>query len=183
MAVDSLGRIYVAGRVSISSSVSGVTTYWHRFAVARFRANGSLDTSFGNGGVVRHFVEARSDDAAAMSAPRNLEIGEFALQPDGKLVLAGQPVGQTGVALVRLDEAGRLDTSFGSGGVARVPRSEPFQAGKLAIANDGSIYLAGHSGVHLGESRLHTVVLKLNAQGFVDAGFGSGGEARVDLAG
>jgi uncharacterized delta-60 repeat protein len=86
------------------------------FAVARFNANGTLDTSFGSGGQV----------GVEFFAPPMQGAQEFAdavlVQPDGKILVAGSArQGQIRFApiqgaLARFNANGTLDSSFGTGG-------------------------------------------------------------------
>ena len=86
------------------------------FAVARFTANGSLDTSFGTGGQA----------SVEFFAPPMQGAQEFAravlVQPDGKILVAGSArQGQIRFApiqgaIARFNANGTLDTSFGAGG-------------------------------------------------------------------
>src|SRR5580704_13901878 len=86
------------------------------FAVARFNANGSLDTSFGTGGQA----------SVEFFAPPMQGAQEFAravlVQPDGKTLVAGSArQGQLRFApiqgaLARFNANGTLDTTFGTGG-------------------------------------------------------------------
>jgi Ca2+-binding RTX toxin-like protein len=64
--------------------------------VIRYRADGTIDTAFGNGGVFLLPIDAT----------------RIAVAADGSIFAAGAG------AAVRLTPAGRLDSSFGSGGVA-----------------------------------------------------------------
>lgn len=70
-AVDSKGRIVVAG----DRPGAGVDM---PFFVARFKANGRLDKSFGSGGVLTETVPGKSVDARALS-----------ILPSGKILVAG----------------------------------------------------------------------------------------------
>ena len=77
------------------------------FALARFRPNGSLDTSFSGDGV----ATTNRLNASGISA--------IALQPNGKIVAAGSAFDGTGrldFALARFLPNGKLDQSFGDGG-------------------------------------------------------------------
>src|SRR5207247_383388 len=76
------------------------------FALARYRADGSVDLTFGSGG--RVVTDFGGDDTAFA----------LAVQPDGKIVVAGVSTGggTMDFALARYDSDGALDTSFGSGG-------------------------------------------------------------------
>src|SRR5205807_1340610 len=77
------------------------------FAVARYNPDGSLDASFGTGGLVTTDFASGSDFASAVT-----------LQPDGKIVVAGTAYTGTGsdFAVARYDADGSPDSTFGSGG-------------------------------------------------------------------
>ena len=92
IAIQPNGKILVAGSSSNSSNVD--------FAVVRYNSDGSLDNNFwsndslklfGNGGKVT--VDFGGDDFAY----------DIALQPDGKIVLAGEALGLFGVARLQND--------------------------------------------------------------------------------
>ena len=100
-------RLIAAGRV-----LSSTTTY--DMLVARYDANGQLDSSFGGSGFVDSGL-AGDDQAYGV-----------ARQSDGKFVVAGM-LGLTtteGVVLLRLHGNGTADTTFGINGVSEIaPRS------------------------------------------------------------
>jgi uncharacterized delta-60 repeat protein len=102
--------------------------------VERFLANGQIDTTFGTGGKI--------SVAANASSPH------FALQPDGKIDLAGvTPAGLApdsgSVTVTRFNSDGSLDTAFGTGGTASSAMpSRPFVDG-IAIQTDGTIVVVG----------------------------------------
>ena len=104
--------------------------------VARYNADGSLDTSFDGDGRV---VGAPSPDNGAFGV---------VVQPDGKVVVAGFVSGTswpTRLALVRYTVRGKLDSTFGSGGVATtdvLPRSGAL-AQDLVRQPDGKFVAAG----------------------------------------
>jgi len=82
-----------------------------KFAVARYKPKGTLDPTFGTGGVVVTDVGSYRDEAYGV-----------ALQPDGDIVAAGvQGAGRPGsnVAVVRYLPDGTPDPSFGNGGIVR----------------------------------------------------------------
>src|SRR5207247_1569409 len=88
-----------------SGSTSG---RWDSIAAtqqSRLKASpGELDVSFsGDGKVTTQFASESADEAHAV-----------AVQPDGKIVAAGESTGD--FALARYTIAGTLDTSFGDGG-------------------------------------------------------------------
>lgn len=79
------------------------------FALVRYLENGSLDLTFGSGGVVVTPFGSGHDRATSL-----------ALQPDGRIVVAGWTHGAAGadVAVARYRADGTLDPSFGTGGKA-----------------------------------------------------------------
>ena len=124
------GRIVLAG-VALNGSGNG------SFAVARFRANGTLDPSFGSGGVTKLKVGKSS-----------IALG-LAIDSRRRIVLAGS--GGSGLGsgvLVRLTPRGRRDHSFGGGdGVARGPRGLKFTVfTDLAIQRNRKIVVTGLGG-------------------------------------
>src|SRR5690349_7533616 len=77
-------------------------------------AAGALDPSFGTDGV------ALVDPIAAGSPPGGRPVNAAALQPDGRIVLAGTNASNGHFAVVRLTPDGALDSRFGSGGEAEI---------------------------------------------------------------
>lgn len=69
----------------------------------------------------------------------------MAIQPDGRIVLAGSIWPQAG-ALARLEPDGTVDRTFGRGGFVVDRRLPPFQA--LALGSDGRIVAAPVGGLH-----------------------------------
>ena len=133
------------------------------FAVARFLPNGALDAGFGSGGIAWIALGSGEDVARAVVQ-----------QADGKLVVAGNAVGGSPTvsrfALVRYLANGTLDTSFGSGGQVLLTGSGR-GAAALHLQNDGKL-VAGGWGF---DAREVFVLARLNADGTLDASFGSGG--------
>ena len=87
------------------------------FILARFNADGSLDASFGTGG-----GKVITDMGSGTGRKRRMAV---AIQPDGKIVVAGYaaipnvppaPQLPPTFALARYNTDGSLDTSFGTGG-------------------------------------------------------------------
>ena len=146
------------------------------FALARFRADGSLDTTFGNQGtqVVAFDLEPGGNDRA---------FGVFELA-DGKL----QVVGSAGIgaapydlpASLRLHPDGQLDAGYGTGGKAWLA-SHPLGTGANFIFShaargaDGRIVLAGLC-TSCGQGGLPDLLaVRLTASGQADASFGNQG--------
>ncbi len=127
---------------------------------------GSLDTTFGTGGI---FTTSYTQyDTTINSAA--------AIQSDGKIVLGGTiPGGDSQVAaLIRLNTNGTLDSSFGSGGVVTsdFDLTDGAVVTAIAIQPNGQI-LAGAVGALL----IQSAVGRFNANGTLDTTFGTGGFA------
>ncbi|GKQ59582.1 hypothetical protein QMTAC487_34430 [Sphaerotilus sp. FB-3] len=157
MAVQADGAIVVAGQ----ATVGGV-----QYAlVQRYLADGSLDSSFSGDGTALWGDVSQFCEASAV-----------AIDAQGRIVLGGTVSGATAVARVTAD--GMLDTAFGGGnGYAWVDAGLGADlVGALAIQSDGRILLGGSAGND------HALV-RWNDDGTLDAGFGSGGIVRTDVAG
>jgi uncharacterized delta-60 repeat protein len=122
------------------------------------------------------------------------EISAMAVQADGKVLVGGRFKDGRGLALARLLPDGRLDSSFGSGGMVAVALSPPGmltgvhrenrdRALSIAPLVNGEILVAGEAGLTAAESCIstcvgsnwHAVVLEFSADGSLDPSFGTGG--------
>jgi uncharacterized delta-60 repeat protein len=156
------GKIVVAGSASDTSGKG-------YFALARYNPSGSLDASFGSGGIVTTALGFYSNVAGV------------ALQADGKIVAAGATdVNDTTVAaLVRYNPNGSLDPTFGSGGKVRTPIGPYAFLSDVAIQTDGRIVAAG-SGVTSNYEQ-EVAVLRYLTNGSLDPTFGSGGKVLTKI--
>src|SRR5262245_57018123 len=136
LAVQTDGRIVVVGKAE--------QPFGGDFALARYNADGSLDSSFGTGGMVTTDFALRDDGATCV-----------ALQSDSKVVVAGytqEADGSYDFAVVRYNTDGSLDTSFGAGGKVIIEfqdlpnRTVDEFASGVAIQGGGTIVVAGTSG-------------------------------------
>jgi uncharacterized delta-60 repeat protein len=116
------GKIVAAG---FADNVSFV----REFALARYAAAGSLDATFGSGGTLTTAIGPSAEGDAA------------ALQPDGKIILAGNA--NNGFALARYTPTGSLDTSFGGGGTVTTAIGAGAAADAVALQPNGRIVAAG----------------------------------------
>lgn len=121
------GKILVAG--------DSTTTSGRDFALVRYNANGTLDTSFGNGGKVTTDFAGFDDGAVSVH-----------LQPNGKIILTGtaQNSSDSDFAVARYNSDGTLDTSFGTNGKI----TTNFGKGELvseSVLHDGVLTLVGSS--------------------------------------
>jgi uncharacterized delta-60 repeat protein len=160
MLVQGDGKIVLAGTASFKKGSPGP------FALVRYTASGSLDSSFGSGGIVATSFPATSTEV---------------IQPDGKIVVAGGD-GSTAWALARYNANGTLDTSFGSGGeVWTIPAGYPSVGGiaGMALQGDGKIVVATGLGTGSGPGSQQFTVARYNANGTLDTSFGTAGTGIV----
>ncbi|MFJ7070537.1 calcium-binding protein [Streptomyces sp. NPDC101115] len=144
------------------------------FSVARYNANGSLDTGFGDAGLVRVEEFGGSADGA-----------DVALLPDGRIVAAGKG-GGSGFALVRLNGLdGSLDPSLGGDGavVAGFTPSSPQDAGgiarRLTLQPDGKAVSIGY----VGSTAFDIGLARYNTNGTLDSTFSGDGMVTADFGG
>lgn len=140
------------------------------FAAARFTSSGLVDTTFGSNGIV---LAAVSDEPGGQGTG-------VAVQPDGKIVVAGdappfyslsENLEQVRFALLRFNSDGSLDNTFGlKGKVMTFISTNSVSAGPIAIQPDGKIVGAGS--VNFSPNIL---VVRYNPDGSLDNSFGSGG--------
>jgi uncharacterized delta-60 repeat protein len=170
LALQPDGKILAAGTVFAHGAEAD------EFALARFLADGKLDSSFGSGGIVSTHV------GAGASAGQSL-----ALQPDGRIVVVGTAYsnGPTDddFAVVRYTPDGRLDPEFGTRGMVTTDfgsgdagaRASLDRAGGVAIGADARIVVAGST---RGDHQTFAVA-RYNPDGSLDSSFGAGGKAQV----
>ena len=148
------GKIVVAGR-----GISGSQSF---FALTRYNTNGSLDNTFGIGGIVSTSIGSTSDADA------------IAIQTDGKIVAAGQ--GKNGAqyhfALSRYNTNGSLDNTFGSGGIISTSIGTLSRIYDIAIQTDGKIVAAGYSDIG---TQYNCVLTRYIINGSLDITFGING--------
>lgn len=180
MCADMAGDYDVAFSVAVQPDGKIVTAGYSKtgpsydFSLARFNTNGSFDTNFGNGGVVTTPVGPSEDICIAM-----------ALQPDGKIVLAGYVwdvnITDTDYGVVRYNTNGTLDNTFGTNGIATGPISNGYDyLRSVEIQPDGKIVAAGQTGT-AGFTDL--CLLRFTAAGTLDPTFNGTGIIIDDVNG
>jgi uncharacterized delta-60 repeat protein len=103
--------------------------------------------------------------------------GDVVVQPDGKIVVAGgHGAGASIFTLVRYEEDGSRDTSFGTNGVAMADFGSGGSefAVALRLTAGGAIVAAGMADDRIALARFDTV-------GVLDASFGAGGMTTTDV--
>ena len=151
VAVQADGKIVVAGFTE--SANNGLD-----FAILRYNTNGTLDTTFGTGGIVTTDFDHLDDQAA-----------DVALQADGKIVVFGTvtvAANTTEFGVTRYNTNGTLDNTFGTGGLVTTNVGPFATAERMVIQPDGKIVVVGGNGFHL---------VRYDPNGSLDTSFGTGG--------
>ena len=153
VAVQGDGKIVAAGYSNASGGGA--------FALARYTADGKLDSSFGRGGTV---LTSIGDSGSAYAV---------ALQPDGMIVAAGysKVYSDGDFTVVRYTADGKLDSSFGHGGKVLTTLGGMDVASAVALQRDGKIVAAGRR--NLGS---FFGVVRYTADGKLDSSFGHDGK-------
>lgn len=160
--VQSDGKILAAGRFySVANPISA------DFALVRYNTNGSLDNTFGNGGIVITDIDSS-------------EMGKAVLvQLDGKIVVVGDIINQDFV-LVRYNTDGSFDNSFGVGGkvISDITGTNGF-ATSAVLQSDGKILVTGSirpNGIY-GD----IVLIRYKTNGSLDSTFDGDGIQTKDI--
>jgi uncharacterized delta-60 repeat protein/uncharacterized repeat protein (TIGR01451 family) len=163
VAIQSDGKIVVAGWSWDSSNTV--------FSLARYTETGVLDAGFGVGGTVTQTVGTHAEGRAV------------AFQPDGKIVVAGYSYAGFGESnydftLLRYDDSGSLDGSFGSSGVVTTAfgNDADDRIYDIAIRENGAIVAVGAN-----EPDYYLAVVQYTPDGAPLLGFGSVGRVNTDL--
>jgi uncharacterized delta-60 repeat protein len=149
VALDSNGDIVVAG-------FSFTETRSYDFDVWRVNPDGTLDGSFGVGGVVTTDILVPGSEGA----------GGVVAQPDGRMVVF------SGNRVLRYAADGSLDTTFAGDGIADISLT---WAADLAVDGQGRVIAVGTFVIPGGPPLFRFGVVRLNADGAPDVTFGDGG--------
>ena len=164
LALQPDGKILVAGYATVTGSPK------RDILVLRFTASGELDPAFGDAGVFVYNGSGNGTDIAFA----------VALQPDGKILVAGESATALSqdALILRLLPNGTLDTSFAGQGVFLFNG----QAGGLdrffdvKVQADGKVLAAGSTS---GVAGVDVLLVRLDPGGALDASFGAGGAVRL----
>jgi uncharacterized delta-60 repeat protein len=116
-----------------------------------------------------------------LSGPVDNDAFASALQADGKIVVVGTNDGlEQDIAISRYNTDGSLDTSFDGDGKVVVNAGNDDEGFGVAIQADGKIVVVGTTYSGLDDDFL---VLRLNADGSPDTGFGVNGIVSTDITG
>ena len=168
IALDQAGNLGSDNRIVIVGYTSGRNTAF----VARFNANGTLDTTFGTGGSV--VLQAATSGGQPTGVSR---IMAARLAKDGKILILGDG-SDRGMTVMRLNTNGAIDASFGTNGRTTIKysgSSEYDEPASLALQGNGKIVAAGYATSRLtGTPHQDFFVARLLPNGQPDNGFGDG---------
>ncbi len=123
------GKILAAGNCRTSFGTND-----QKFALVRLLADGNLDISFDSDGIV--ITTMNSSDICR----------SIALQPDGKILLAGNAIPSNNYSIARYDNTGVLDPTFdGDGKVFTSISTSNDEANSLVLLSDGKFMVSGGS--------------------------------------
>ncbi len=172
LALQADGKIVVAGFAWVKppkSKGGPQPANNHAVALLRYNADGTLDTSFGTGGIV---VDNYTDDNDLPG------LNGVALQSDGKILVAGS-VGTASPLdagfVRRYDTDGSLDTAFGAGGTISIS-AQLHVSPSIAVDGDDRILFASGTG---GDG----VIARYDEDGVLDTTFGVSGWFETGLSG
>ena len=175
-AVPSSVVIQPNGKIVVAGGAFPLFTFLGNFELVRYNPNGSLDTSFGNGGIV------------TTTFPEGSYAFDVALQPNGKIVAAGTVFvdfdpgesSDTDFALARYNPDGTPDATFGNGGQV----STDFvgfedDAFSVLIQPDGKIVAVGSANDPT--TYYDFAAVRYLSNGTIDATFGVAGKVQTDF--
>ncbi len=116
----------------------GETELWYTLLLVRFQADGTLDGTFSDDGIVRHNYGNVDDEA-----------DDLVLTPDGSILVSGYTVTTTynfSALLMKFTPEGEVDATFGDAGAVEEDLDDYDYASNMALQADGKIVIAGTSG-------------------------------------
>lgn len=159
------GKLLVAG-----SAWNGID---NDFAIARYNSNGSPDKTFGNNG--QQITDLGATDEAV----------SIALQPDGKIVVAGRSGDNYGLyqfAAARYTADGILDNTFnGNGKLLLSSLGKQDLCSSVALQRDGKIVMIGFTYIGNGSNDSRFAIARLNSDGSLDNTFSDDGKQVTDF--
>ena len=175
-AVPSSVVIQPDGKIVVAGGAFPLFTFLGNFEVVRYNPNGSLDTSFGDGGIVTTIFPAGS------------YASDVALQSDGKIIAAGTVfvdfiIGEssdTDFALARYNPDGTPDATFGNGGQVTTDfLGFEDDAFSVLIQPDGKIVAVGSANDPA--TFYDFAAARYLSNGTIDTTFGVAGKVRTDF--
>ncbi len=165
---QALGLVLLPGGKMVAGGYATRASTGSDLALARYNTNGSIDRTFGIGGLSIADYWGKTD-----------AMYKLALQPDGKLVgngMATRPDGTTDFAVARFNADGAPDNTFGWGGRVATDFFGQSDLGlSLLLMPDGKI-IAGGLAFNPATNSQDLALAKYNANGSIDTSFASSGK-------
>jgi uncharacterized delta-60 repeat protein len=163
---DDIGNALLAqsdAKIIIIGSSDDDTDY----TLIRYNVDGSLDNTFGTGGIVTQDVNGSLDEGRAA-----------VLQPDGKIIVTGRtgPNWSKKNFTSRHHSNGTLDTSFGTNGFSFVTDEDAVPE-TVSLQTDGKIVIVGD---YLGPNDRDQLIWRFDGNGNLDNTFGTNGVTSTD---
>lgn len=153
------------GKIVMAGNVNGMNAL-----TARFLPNGAFDSSFAQKGYT-----ILSSAYIAF---------DLALQPDGKILIAGQGLNASNFLLARYLNDGTLETQFGNAGIVLTDMTDMSEyLSSIALQTDGKIVVAGRYDYNSQyANNFKTAVIRYNNDGSFDNSFGNNAISTLQFA-
>jgi uncharacterized delta-60 repeat protein len=186
VAVQSDGKVLVAGPFEHNPSAPGDAAKDTDVAVSRFDSTGNLDASYGTGG------SAKVDLSTGVAVSEDNYVGDtmwgITVMPDDRVLVVAakraEGAGRTDrdLAVVMLDKSGKRDPSFAEGGTLTVDVGGGSETPKVALVqSDGKILVSGYTRSAGETPVVSPVLVRVLPDGTFDTAFGTNGVSNVQL--
>ena len=161
LAVQEDGKILLVG--------SSFSSLFYHITILRYNIDGSLDSNFDDDGIQINIIGVSSKGHSVV------------LQPDGKILLAGQISNENedDFVLCRYNNDGSLDNTFSEDGIQTTDFGNFDRGYSVALQTDGKIVVAGTLGI-LEDHDMG--IARYNSDGSLDITFGDFGRQIIDIA-
>jgi uncharacterized delta-60 repeat protein len=162
------------GKIVVAGHTNPMHTTYEDLALVRYNANGTLDTSFGTGGMVTtHFALPLDGHWNPHNLNLAIDPNASPLDPNSGKIVVGAQTQEAGALVVRYKTDGTLDTGFGANHTGYLNLGTLLYNAAVAVQSDDAIVVAGSVNDQL--SGTDFSLDRLNPDGTLDTSFGSGG--------